>query len=85
MNTNKTGSITSIIEKCLPYYEKLSLSEKPKTIDEFAAKLLPQCKSDHLEYAEHRAVYEQPLQHHTYLDKYRSLLQQPSPHHSKND
>ncbi|MBP5976328.1 hypothetical protein HW132_27265 [Brasilonema sp. CT11] len=64
-----------------PYYEKLGLGEKPKTVDEFATKPLPLLLSNHPEYPAQVAAYEQLLQYHIHLDKYRSLLEQSSPRH----
>lgn len=68
-----------------PYYEKLGLGEKPKTIDEFATKPLPLLLSNHPEYPAQVAAYERLLQYHIHLDKYRSLLQQPSPRRISQD
>lgn len=68
-----------------PYYEKLPLGEKPKTIEEFAAKPLAVLPNDHLEYAEQGAMYEQLAQYHIHWDKYRHLLQQPSPRRISQD
>ena len=68
-----------------PYYEKLGLSEKPKTIDEFAAKPVPLLPSDDPKYPEQGAMYEQLAQYHIHWDKYRHLLQQASPHRISKD
>ncbi|MBW4635926.1 MAG: hypothetical protein KME30_29810 [Iphinoe sp. HA4291-MV1] len=63
-----------------PYYEKLHLGEKPKTINEFAAKPLPVLPiSDHPKSFQKEAMYERLQQYHIHLGKYRFLLQQPSP------
>lgn len=68
-----------------PYYEKLRLSEKPKTIDEFATQPLPLLPSDDPKYPEQGAMYEQLAQYHRHWDKYSHLLQQPSPRRISKD
>ncbi|BAZ26185.1 hypothetical protein NIES4073_70910 [Kalymmatonema gypsitolerans NIES-4073] len=68
-----------------PCYEKLGLSEKPKTIDEFAAKPLPLLPSDDPKYPEQGGMYEQLAQYHIHWDKYRHLFQQPSPRRISKD
>lgn len=67
------------------YYEKLRLSSKPRTIDEFAAKPLPPLPSYPSPNAEIEALYLRLTQYHIHLKQYRHLLQQPSPRRISKD
>ena len=62
-----------------PYYEKLHLSAKPLTVEEFANKPLPQLPENIPGYAEPGAMYEHLKRYHSQFEQYRHLLKQPSP------
>ncbi|WP_414620360.1 hypothetical protein [Calothrix sp. CCY 0018] len=65
-------------EAIAPYYEKLHLSAKPLTVEEFANKPLPQLPENIPGYAEPGAMYEHLKRYHSQFEQYRHLLKQPS-------
>lgn len=68
-----------------PYYEKLHLGAKPRTITEFASNPLLPLPNNISGYAEQRAMYEHLTRYHKNLDKYRDLLREPSPRRISKD
>ncbi|MUG93943.1 hypothetical protein F7734_16665 [Scytonema sp. UIC 10036] len=75
-----------LMEVIYPYYEKLSLGVKPKTIDEFAAKTLPLLPNVFSSEANQETMYLRLVRYHINLEKYRHLIGQPSPRRiSKNE
>lgn len=75
-----------LTEVIYPYYEKLSLGLKPKTIDEFAAKTLPLLPSVFSSEVDQETMYLRLVRYHINVEKYRHLLGQPSPRRiSKNE
>ncbi len=62
-----------------PYYEKLSLGLKPRTIDEFAAKPLPLLPSVFSSETNQEPMYLRLVRYHINVEKYRHLIGQPSP------
>ncbi|KYC36127.1 hypothetical protein WA1_41035 [Scytonema hofmannii PCC 7110] len=69
-----------------PYYEKLSLGLKPRTIDEFVAKPLPLLPSVFSSETDQETMYLRLVRYHINVEKYRHLIGQPSPRRiSKNE
>ncbi|GAA6616585.1 hypothetical protein [Scytonema sp. NUACC26] len=68
-----------LAEVIYPYYEKLSLGLKPKTIDEFAAKTLPLLPSVFSSETNQETMYLRLVRYHINIEKYRHLIGQPSP------
>ncbi|GAB1545465.1 hypothetical protein NUACC21_81410 [Scytonema sp. NUACC21] len=66
-------------EVIAPYYEKLYLGAKPRSIAEFASNPLPGLPKNLPGYAEPGAMYEHLSRYHAHLEKYRHLLREPSP------
>ena len=62
-----------------PYYEKLQLSSRPFTLEEFARNPLPELPKQFSGQAEPGAMYEHLRKYHTNFDKYKHLLKEPSP------
>lgn len=75
-----------LAEVIYPYYEKLSLGIKPRTIDEFAAKTLPLLPSVFSSETNQETMYLRLVRYHINIEKYRRLIGQPSPRRiSKNE
>ena len=62
-----------------PYYEKLQLSSRPFTLEEFARNPLPKLPNQFAGQAESGAMYEHLRKYHENFDKYKHLLKEPSP------
>ncbi|NER33725.1 MAG: hypothetical protein F6J93_06655 [Oscillatoria sp. SIO1A7] len=70
----------SFLEEAIaPYYEKLRLGAKPRTIAEFASQPLPALPDDLPGYAEPGAMYEHLSRYRENVEQYRHLLAAPSP------
>ncbi|MDJ0552901.1 MAG: hypothetical protein QNJ68_00340 [Microcoleaceae cyanobacterium MO_207.B10] len=72
-------------EVIAPYYEKLRLGAKPKTLAEFASQKLPSLPPELPGYAEPGAMYEHLSRYHTNIDKYVGLLNSPPRRISSNE
>jgi hypothetical protein len=68
-----------LTEVIYPYYEKLSLGVKPKTIDEFANKALPLLPSVFSSETDQEIMYLRLVRYHVNIEKYRHLIGQSSP------
>ncbi|MEA5594637.1 GTPase domain-containing protein [Rivularia sp. UHCC 0363] len=66
-------------EVIIPYYEKLHLSAKPLTVEEFANTPLPQLPQNIPGYAEPGAMYEHLKRYHSQFEQYRHLFKEASP------
>lgn len=62
-----------------PYYEKLQLSSRPFTLEEFARNPFPELPRQFAGQAEPGAMYEHLRKYHVNFDKYKHLLKEPSP------
>ncbi|MGQ9866217.1 MAG: hypothetical protein ACUVSQ_08035 [Pseudanabaenaceae cyanobacterium] len=68
-----------------PYYEKLQLGSPPRTLTEFAQRLLPELPPSLIGLAEAGAMYEHLRRYHIHLEQYRQWLGHPSPHRIAKD